>query len=72
MKRAKAIDPGANACSNCRFWHEETEPADEARYGECRRRAPVVAAVDPEEGIANPMPLTAADFWCGEFERKVQ
>ena len=50
-------------CADCRFW----EPEEGMPSGECRRRAPVAVAVEPEGWTG--WPRTAGVDWCGEGER---
>jgi hypothetical protein len=57
----------SRACSACAFWN----PLEDG-HGECRRHAPQTVAfeVDDEMQFETMFPVTAADDWCGDFEKK--
>ena len=69
-------------CEKCRYWNKTTEPDSDSRYGECRRRPPVLceghktsgAPLEPdyEDDAQNwgLWPFVYSDDWCGEFEPK--
>jgi hypothetical protein len=62
MKTKKAH----RACEACAFWN----PMEDS-HGECRRHAPQTVAfeVDDEVKFESMFPVTAADDWCGDFEK---
>jgi hypothetical protein len=55
------------ACQACAFWNPIEEEA-----GECRRHAPQTVAfeVDDEVKFESMFPVTAAEDWCGDFQKK--
>jgi len=53
------------SCGQCRFWLDGDE------LGVCHRHAPMPYAAENEPGDAETVwPLTSANQWCGEFEKK--
>lgn len=54
------------ACEACAYWNSMEEGA-----GECRRHAPqtITFEVDDEVKFESMFPVTAADDWCGDFEK---
>jgi hypothetical protein len=71
MKRKPPIDHGPQ-CTSCRFYKDQTETADEIRWGVCRRYPPVgVYVSDIETGQASDdavWPPVHPDEWCGEWQ----
>lgn len=51
-------------CSTCQHWHAN----DDKKYGQCRRYPPSGGDVIPGQGT--PAPITASDYWCGEWKSK--
>lgn len=52
-------------CENCRFW----VPGDESSGGTCHRFPPVTFGRDDFDGdVLQAIPVTGAQFWCGEHE----
>lgn len=54
-------------CAGCAHWNEKGDG-----NGECRRHAPQTIAfeVDDDVRVESRFPTTAADDWCGDFEKK--
>jgi len=55
------------ACKDCTFWNPQS-----AKQGECRRHAPQMVAfeVDDEVKFQAKFPATAAEDWCGDFQKE--
>lgn len=71
-----ALRRKVSSCKACAFWHslDMATTGVENDGGECRRRAPSPAA-QPEDDYTSPYaawPITFAEEWCGEWERKAR
>ncbi len=55
-------------CETCRFW-AAGEYGDGDTAEECRRYPPTVTPGHPNAD-SQLLPLTVADFWCGEWQAK--
>jgi hypothetical protein len=57
-------------CATCRFWATDDYPQQEGevQMGECRRRAPLLIALKPEDAPFRVWPTTRDWDWCGDFE----
>jgi hypothetical protein len=54
-------------CGNCRFWKEHGD----MEMGFCRRRAPAVPMVEPDNIHEHDLwPMTFLEWWCGEWKSK--
>jgi hypothetical protein len=69
----------ARKCANCRwFVRSDTDHARRTLsvpkpyhvFGECRRRAPVVAVTGPLAGTDRQHPEVSANHFCGEWEAR--
>lgn len=68
--KPQAVDPGP-LCGSCRFYKEQTETADEIRWGICRRFPPAGVSVPDADGSYGDDAVWAPvrpDEWCGEFK----
>jgi hypothetical protein len=58
-------------CETCPFWAQYPDPDGAIVLGDCRRRAPTMMAVRPEDprdtaDFHSLFPYTSSDEWCGE------
>lgn len=56
------------ACSNCRFFQDQTQSTDEVKWGVCRR-FPKQWYHDGEDARCDHSQMDPAD-WCGEWGAK--
>ena len=57
-------DTNDTHCGQCRFFVQHSEEG-----GDCRRFPPTLQTDD--EGTVSAFPGTSIDWWCGDFERRV-
>lgn len=70
--RKKVIHIEREDCQSCVYYSEDVDnieiPAD--GYGFCRRNPPKMSVT--EVGVMVSPTATKADWWCGEYKRKLQ
>ncbi len=54
------------ACGKCVYWKSM-----DSNSGECRRHAPQMIAFEVDDVVKfeSRFPMTAAEDWCGDFEK---
>jgi hypothetical protein len=60
--RKPAAEDDGPSCTGCRHWHEQTAPADEARWGNCHANPPTV--VSDGEGAYCVVAWTEIPYAC--------
>jgi len=68
MNAQTIVETHVEACGSCRYWKPEEEKSN---LGQCRRHAPqsIVFNVDEEVQFQSHFPDTAAEDWCGDYQR---
>ena len=62
-----ARDLSHPVCDECAYWQRpDRQRGDDPGVGTCRRRAPVVVAMNSLAQPANPFPIVRDVDWCGE------
>ena len=59
--------PGLGSCAECRYWQE---PGEGWTRGTCRQHAPGPSRHGDDWVVHATWPFTAADEWCGGWERR--
>ena len=67
MNAGTIVETHVEACGSCRYW----KPGDASNVGQCRRHAPqsIVFNVDEKLQFQSRFPETAAEDWCGDYQR---
>lgn len=75
MSKHKRPEFPADNCDTCKYWKEETDSADEIRWGLCCESPPVPMNSTDDEGsetITCIVPWTELPFGCGRHKPRLQ